>query len=745
MQVVDFNDYLKYKGQLYPQELTATVVQFKKDNFHPPYIWKFKKDLIGSCTEADIQNIFNLHYQYQGLLNKKQTLLEDLHQKNQLDDITKKRINNARDQEILDDIAVHFKYAEADDEGKPVNQQLAETLSADHDLRNLVRESLKKHATLECQRGEEAKDDSRFATYFNFKEKVSELLNSENSHRYLALKRAKKTKELSFAFSLNTKHLIEKFSYKARTLLESHSGADADKAAKIALEQLTLPTLERELHRQLSNKAEDTAIKIFCNNLEKILLSDKFSDKVVLGIKCTTHKHPVALSVVDKNGDFLEQAEANFFDKEHNQAATAIFLALIEKSKVEAIALGSGTPNPITIKRVETFVRNTLKDVKVKIPVIRISDKASMTYSRGEIGQGEFPKLNEIGREAVHFARKLQDPLYELAKVKLGYLGIGQYQNEVNPKKLDHHLNQVYYSVIHKIGVDVNRASPTLLSKVSGINKDTADKIFQLKQAKGALLNKQVLHKIEDWKASDFEQAYPFLRIYGGLSPFDQSFATFSDVAIIESWAKKKKIDLKDYTAEKLEILLNSEDIDLNPERKKILLEELRQDHSDPRKELEPVLFSQAIRGMKDLKVGANYPGLVSNVTNFGVFVDVGIGHDGLVPLSELSHQTFKEASDLLHPGDKVLVRVIKVDLEAKRITYTIKNAGLEKQKAPAPRKSTPHPQKGKNQHRHKRASTGDKTRFPKSNSRSSRGGPLTDNPFAALAELAGAAKGKEK
>lgn len=737
---MDFNEYLKQRGQRYSQELVKTLVQYKKDNLHPPYVWKFKKASIATCSESDIQNIYNLHYQYQGLLNKKQSLLEDLLQKGQLDDNTKKRINNARNEEILDDIALKFKLAEADEAGKPLNQKLAEALSCDHDLRNLIRETLQHHATIVCQRGTEAKDDSKFSVYFSHKEKVSELLGSENSHRYLALKRGKKTKEITFSFQIKTDHLLKAFCDKATQLCDTNSdlkGADNTKASKIALEQLALPSLERELHRKLSQKAEDTAINIFCKNLEKILLSDVFPDKVVMGIKCTTHRHPITLSIIDKNGDFLESAEANFFDNDQKEIATAIFLAFVEKYKIEAVALGSGTPNPITIKRVENFVRDTLKDVKVMLPIVRVSDRASMTYSRGEIGESEFPELTETAREAVHFARKLQDPLYELAKVKLGYLGVGQYQSEVNPKKLDHHLNQIYYSAIHKIGVDINRASSALLAKVSGINKDIAQKIFQLKKEKGSILNKQVLRKITDWKDSDFEQAYPFLRIVSGLSPFDRTFATYDDVAIIENWAKKKHIDLKDYTKEKLEVLLNSETIDINAENKKILLDELKLEYSDQRKELDPILFNQSIRSMKDLRAGANYPGLVSNVTNFGVFVDVGIGHDGLVPLSELSHTHFKEASDLFQPGDKVLVRVIKVDLDAKRITYTVKNAGLEKQKAPKEQKPR-HPHKRENSFRDK--GTRNNAKPNQNKSRGSRG-PLTDNPFAALAELTSSQK----
>jgi uncharacterized protein len=572
---------------------------------------------------------------------------------------------------------------------------LIERLSERADLRAVVRERVLKEGTLKTAKAAKAKPNSKYEMYFAYQEPLTSLLKPEASHRYLAIRRGWMEEELSIGlagpagevdpFATELPALFENEAATVHDPLESPGHEVLAKAARLAFKAHVWPAIENEFHKKLKEIADETAIAVFAENVKKLLLASPFGPKAVLGIDPGI-RTGCKLAVVSDAGKFVGDTVLHLQTDDGKTKAKEFLSTILKMGDIQAIAVGNGTAG----RETEAFVRQTVKENEVDVPVVMVSEAGASVYSASEVAREEFPEIDLTVRGAISIARRLQDPLAELVKVEPKSIGVGQYQHDVSPNALKKSLELVVDTCVNSVGVNLNTASKYLLSRVSGIGPGLAQSIIEYRSEKGIFKSRPDLLQVSRFSAKTYEQAAGFLRIPESENPLDNTGVHPERYADLTATAEKLGKTVKDLMGpEGVREIRAAKEVS-ETLREKLgeftfddVLNELEKPGRDPREAFVPFAFRDDIFAVKDLQPAMVCPGIVTNVTNFGAFVDIGVHQDGLVHISQLSNTFVKDPRDVVSPGDRVTVKVLEVNLEKKQISLTMKTeAGARPEKS---------------------------------------------------------------
>ena len=548
---------------------------------------------------------------------------------------------------------------------------LAEQISDDADLRKTLREATVQYGALLSKKSKD--EPSVYEMYYDYQEP----LKKAAGHRILAVNRGEKEGFLSIKIEGEEDRLLQRME---RKIIRKNSDTAELLREVIAdsYKRLIAPSLEREIRNDLTEKAEESAIGVFRENLKQLLLQPPISGKVVLALD-PAYRTGCKIAVIDATGKPLETAVVYPTPPQNKTAeAEKKLLGLIEKYGVDLVSIGNGTAS----RESELFVAEMLKKTKRKVQYIIANEAGASVYSASKLGAEEFPEYDVSLRSAVSIGRRIQDPLAELVKIDPKSIGVGQYQHDMNQKRLGEALGGVVEDCVNSVGVDLNTASPALLSYVAGINGTVAKNILKYREENGRFSARKELLKVPKLGPKAYEQCAGFLRLpeskmaldRTGVHPESYKAAegllklcgyTLEDVAAKKVTGLAKKIKSPEKTAAELGIGLPTlEDI----------IRELEKPGRDPRDEAPAPVLRSAVLSMEDLKEGMVLTGTVRNVIDFGVFVDIGVHQDGLVHISQICDRFIKHPLEAVKLGDVVQVKVLSVDLQKKRISLTMKN-----------------------------------------------------------------------
>ncbi len=551
---------------------------------------------------------------------------------------------------------------------------IAEMISDEPRYRKEIKRQCYREATINTKAVDEEQKSS-YEMYYEF----SETIRTIPSHRILAINRGEKEKFLKVSIEKPEEKIlnyIQKYIVKGNTQFTQmliDTIADSYK-------RLIEPSIDREIRNDLTEKAEEKAIKVFGENAKQLLLGAPIKNKTVMGFD-PAYRTGCKIAVIDETGKLLEYTTVYPTEPQNDVAgAKKELLKLIEKYNVNMIAIGNGTAS----RESEMFVADMIKEAKHEVCYVIVSEAGASVYSASKLATEEYPDINVSIRGAISIARRLQDPLAELVKIEPKAIGVGQYQHDVNQKRLEESLTGVVESAVNKVGVDVNTATPSLLSYVSGLNKTISKNIVKYRDENGKLKNRKELLKVPKLGKVAYEQCAGFLRILDGSNPIDstavhpESYDAVEKLLTNLGYTKqdlldKEKISTIRAKLNELNTAKVASELEIGEPTLTDIIEELSKPGRDPRDEMPKPILRQDVLKFEDLKEGMILTGTVRNVIDFGAFVDIGVKHDGLVHISELSDKFVKNPSDFVSIGDIVKVKVIGIDNERQKVKLSMK------------------------------------------------------------------------
>ncbi len=557
---------------------------------------------------------------------------------------------------------------------------IAENISDNAQYRKEIKRLCYREGTIETK-AQNAEEKTNYEMYYEFQEK----LNRIPSHRILAINRGEKEKALKVTINKPSEKILQ-------IIQKDIINKNASEQYKLILEEtiedswkrLIEPSIEREIRTDLTEKAEEQAIKVFGKNAKQLLLAAPLRGLTVIGFD-PAYRTGCKIAVIDETGKLLDTTTIYPTEPQNDiEGSKKTLISLIAKYNVDMFAIGNGTAS----RESELFVSEVIKEVKEKygkeIHYAIVSEAGASVYSASKLATEEYPDINVSLRGAISIARRLQDPLAELVKIEPKAIGVGQYQHDVDQKRLDESLTGVVEDAVNKVGVDVNIATPSLLSYVSGINKTIANNIVKYRDENGKLKERKELLKVPKLGKVAYEQCAGFIRIFDGKNPLEMTAVHPESYEIAEKLLQNigyNKQDILD--KEKLsEIKVNLQNIDISKKAKELeigdmtlkdIIEELSKPGRDPREEMPKPILRADVFKFEDLKIGQVLTGTVRNVIDFGAFVDIGVKHDGLVHISEMSEKFIKNPSDIVSVGDIVKVKVIDVDYDRQKVKLSMK------------------------------------------------------------------------
>ena len=555
---------------------------------------------------------------------------------------------------------------------------IAENISDNAEYRKQIKKLTYRDGIIETKATKE-NEKSNYEMYYDFSEKVNRI----PSHRILAINRGEKEEFLKVKITKPEEkilEIIEKDTIKGNTqFIEMLKNTILD-----SWKRLIEPSIEREIRSDLTEKAEEQAIKVFGQNAKQLLLGAPLLGLTVIGFD-PAYRTGCKIAVIDETGKLLDTTTIYPTEPQNDvEGAKKVLINLIAKYNVDMFAIGNGTAS----RESELFVADVIKEVKEKygkeVHYAIVSEAGASVYSASKLATEEYPDINVSLRGAISIARRLQDPLAELVKIEPKAIGVGQYQHDVDQKKLGESLTGVVEDAVNKVGVDVNTATPSLLSYVSGINKTIANNIVRYRDENGKLKERKELLKVPKLGKVAFEQCAGFIRVFNGKNPLEITSVHPESYEVAENLLKSigyKKEDLlnKDSLKEikeklaKINVENTSKELQVGSMTLKDIIDELSKPGRDPREEMpKPVLRSDVLK-FEDLREGQILTGTVRNVIDFGAFVDVGVKHDGLVHISEMSDKFVKNPSEIVSVGDVVKVKVIAIDMERQKVKLSMK------------------------------------------------------------------------
>lgn len=548
---------------------------------------------------------------------------------------------------------------------------IAEQVSDDPKYRKQIRDFIMRTGKIKTVENE-PDEKGTFDMYKNYEEAVNRIA----PHRVLAINRGENMKCLKVNIVIDDEEILGRIKSKIVNK-DTDSSKYVLEAIDDAYKRLIFPSLENEIRNELTEKAEETSMVVFKENLKQLLLVAPVEHRIVLGFD-PGFRTGCKLAVVDEFGQVLDTGVCYPTEpRKDTEGAKRIIKALINKHNINMIALGNGTAG----RESEAFLRELISELPQKIEYVIVNEAGASVYSASPLGTKEFPDYDVALRSAVSLARRLQDPLAELVKIDPKAIGVGQYQHDMNQKRLGEVLGGVVENVVNSVGVDLNTASPSLLEYVSGISSSLAQSIVSYREKNGPFKSREELLKVNKLGPKAYEQCAGFLRIRNGY-PLDNTAVHPESYHFAISLLKELKHSVDDLGSEDLKNLLKNIDINEYANRLNVgaptlsdIIEELIKPGRDPRKDVEVAELRNDVIDIKDLAVGMVLKGTVRNIMDFGVFVDIGVHQDGLVHISELSNNFVKHPLDVVHINEIVKVKVISVDVNKKRIGLSIKQA----------------------------------------------------------------------
>ena len=684
------------------KQVEATVALLN-DNATIPFIARYRKEKTGSLDEVQIAAIADEYHRYLEIDDRKATILKTIDEQGKLTEELKARIEQSWDLTELEDIYLPYKphrktradvareqgyeplakavfeqKREGDEALRRLGERreealqgardiIAEWISQDEQARNSIRREFTYSALLTTKvvKGKESDEEAqKYRDYFSVKEPLKRI----TSHRLLAIRRAEAEGFIRVDISPDSEKALDKL---ARLFLKTNS--DTTYQVELAIEdsykRLLKPSIETEFAAASKEKADEEAIRVFAQNLRQLLLESPLGQKRVLALD-PGFRTGCKTVVLSAQGDLLYHTVVFV----NNVASTKTLQQLIAQYQIEAIAIGNGTAS----RETEQMVRVALEAIRHEVPqVFVVSESGASVYSASKIAREEFPDEDVTVRGAVSIGRRLMDPLAELVKIDPKSIGVGQYQHDVNQARLGESLQQTVESVVNHVGVDVNTASKHILTYVSGLGPALAQNIVNYRSENGAFVNRKALLKVPKMGAKTFEQAAGFLRITNSDNPLDNSAVHPESYSIVEKMAKDLKCSVSDLMSnatlrEKIDLPRYVSDKVGMPTLQDIM-RELEKPSRDPREQLEEWHFDESVHTIDDLQVGMVLPGIVTNIANFGAFVDVGVHKDGLVHISEMANRRISNPNEVVSLHQHVRVRVIDIDKGRGRIQLSLK------------------------------------------------------------------------
>ena len=552
---------------------------------------------------------------------------------------------------------------------------IAENIADNADYRKKIKSFCFREAVISSKAIKEV--TSPYEMYYDFKESILKI----PSHRILAINRGEKEKFLKVKIEKPDDKILEYLKKQIIKDLKSQFYEPLNKAIEDSYKRLIEPSIERELRNDLTERSEEKAIKVFGKNAKQLLLQPPIKDMTVMGFD-PAYRTGCKIAVIDKTGKLLDTATVYPTEPQNDVAgAKETLKEMIHKYHVNMIAIGNGTAS----RESETFVADMIKEVEEKIYYAIVSEAGASVYSASKLATEEYPDVNVSLRGAISIARRLQDPLSELVKIDPKAIGVGQYQHDVNQKKLSESLTGVVEDAVNTVGVDINTATPSLLSYVSGINGTIAKNIVKYRDENGELKQRKDLLKVPKLGPAAFKQCAGFIRIFNGNNPLEvtavhpESYEVAEKLLTnlgysVENLTQKEKLQALKHDLQKLDIHKMAEVLQVGVLTLKDIIEEISKPGRDPRENLpKPILRSDVLK-FEDLQEGMELTGTVRNVIDFGAFVDIGVKHDGLVHISEMADRYIKNPSEIVSVGDIIKVKVIGIDKQKQKVSLSMKS-----------------------------------------------------------------------
>ena len=700
--------------------LVATV-ELLEEGSTVPFIARYRKESTGNLDEVQVRAIEEKLLYFRELVSRKETILASIQQQGKLTDELRVRIEQTLDKSELEDLYLPYKpkrrtkamiarekgldplaahlwnqeptgmpleafaasFVDAENGVAGVEEALegarhiiAELISDDADVRKLLRRAMFEEGVIVSRKTADAADEQqKFKMYYDYREPVKQI----PSHRMLAIRRGETENVLYFLIELDAQRPLDII----RSKIHKQPGdwtPQLNLAAEDAWKRLLNSSITSEVRLELKQRADTDAIQVFRENLQNLLLAPPAGQLAVLGIDPGI-RTGCKLAVVDDTGKFLGHDVIYPFQPKNDVAgAERTLKGLIAKYNVRAIAIGNGTAS----RETDAMVRDFLKKESLSLFSVIVNESGASIYSASDIARQEFPDLDLTVRGAISIARRLQDPLAELVKLDPKSIGVGQYQHDVDQTHLHKSLQTVIESCVNRVGVDLNTASWALLRYVAGINERTAQKIVEFRNEHGRFRSRVQLTAVPGVGPKTFEQAAGFLRIRHGDQPLDITAVHPESYPVVEQMAKSLAVPVEQLIEQPALL----EKIDKSALAAGVytlndILEELRKPGRDPRDKFLAPSFQDNVKEIGDLQEGMTLEGIVTNVTKFGAFVDVGVHQDGLVHISELSNQYVKQPGDVVKVGQIVKVHVLSADPASKRIALSMKTAAPPHKKLP--------------------------------------------------------------
>ena len=554
---------------------------------------------------------------------------------------------------------------------------VAEIISDDASFRKWIRELVVREGKIE------SKGSSEEPTAFEMYHEYSEDVNKIPAHRILAINRGEKEKVLSVKIISNEDKII---TYLQNRLLKGNTNTDEylKLAIKDSLKRLIYPSIEREIRNELTDKGEEGAILIFKENLKALLMQPPIKGKVVMGYD-PGFRTGCKVAVLDSTGKFLEKATVYpTVPKRDVEGTKKVLKELIYKYDVDVISLGNGTASRESEEVISEMLAEIKNESGKELAYVIVSEAGASVYSASELAAKEYPDLDVTIRGAISIGRRLQDPMAELVKIDPKAIGVGQYQHDVTPKRLEESLSGVVEDSVNKVGVDLNTATPSLLTYIAGINASIANNIVAYRDEVGGFKSRKELLKVKRLGQKAFEQCAGFLRVMESKEPLDntsvhpESYAAAGKLIEILGYTKEdlKNRNLSDIEDRVKEKTLNSlvKELEIGELTLKDIIKELQKPGRDPREDMPKPILKTGVIDLKDLTPGMVLLGTVRNVSDFGAFVDIGVHQDGLVHKSQMANKFVKHPLDIVKVGDVIKVKIMEVDEKRKRISLTMKD-----------------------------------------------------------------------
>ena len=678
-----------------------------------PFIARYRKEATGALDEEIIRQI-NEVYEYQvNLLKRKEDVIRLIDEKGMLTDELKNDILNCQKLVEVEDLyrpykekkktkateaikngleplaktILRFNNINVEEEAKKyINDKvksvdeaiegakyiIAEIVSDNAEYRKYIRDNISKFGIITSKQKKKAEDEKKiYEMYYDYQESISNI----KPHRILALDRGEKEGVLSVSIEIDSSYILNYLYKKVIKKTNVSEERIVKEAIDDSFKRLIFPSVEREIRSDLKLVGEESAINNFSDNVEKLLLTPPIKEKVVLGYD-PAFRTGCKLAVLDKTGKPLDIAVI-YPTEPHNkiEESKKILLDLIDKYNVDIIAIGNGTAS----RESEAFVAEAIKDAKRDVKYIIVNEAGASVYSASKLAIEEFPDLTVEKRSAISIGRRLQDGLSELVKIDPKSIGVGLYQHDVTPKKLDDSLNFVVTKVVNQVGVNINTASPSLLNYVSGMNKKAIEGIVSTREKNGSFKNREEIKKVKGVTDKVFEQSIGFLRVLEGDNPLDRTSIHPESYSQTEKLLSSLNLDKSKIGTDELKNKLKDFNIDkecnilgIDKYTLQDIVNDLCKPNRDPRDEMpKPILKSDVIN-INQLHVGDKLQGTVRNVVDFGVFIDIGVHNDGLAHISKLSKQYLKHPSDVVSVGDIVECYVLGVDLEKEKVSLSL-------------------------------------------------------------------------